>query len=181
MSTLSTYSFSLVLGNVDTHASGFEDRFFEAGCDDALITVVRGSVILDFDRPAKNLLHAIASALRDATSTGARVIRVTPEPMVSISDIADRIKASRQAVSLWALGKRGPGGFPAPTARINSDMPLWEWLSVARWLFLNEKLEDPRCIVEAALISYANNAIAFASSPNARRYQPLAGYAKRVE
>jgi hypothetical protein len=181
MSALKTHSFSLILDNVETTAANFEDRFFEAGCNDALISIVKGCVTLDFDREAKNLLHAIASAIRDVSTIGARVLRITPDPMVSISDIAERAETTRQAVSLWALGKRGPGDFPAPIARVDSDMPLWDWSSVARWLYVHEKLEDPSLIVEASLISYANDAITFAASSSAKKYQPLAAHANLTE
>ncbi len=167
------HTFSLVLDNVDFDADDFEDRFFEAGCDDALIAVIKETVILDFDREEKNLIHAIATAIRDVQSTGAQVIRVEPDPLVSVSDIAERIDASRQAVSLWTLGKRGPGKFPAPVVRVNSDTPLWDWTSVARWLYINDKLSNPRVIVEAAIVNYANNAIAYAGTAKPSQYAPL--------
>jgi len=172
-----SHSFSLVLDGVDIEADDFEDRFFEAGCDDALVAIIKGTVILDFDRAAKNLIHAIATAVRDVQATGARVVRVEPDPLVSVSDIAERIDASRQAVSLWTLGKRGPGKFPAPVVRVNSDTPLWDWTGVARWLYLNDKLDDPRIIVEAAIVSYANNAIAYSGNINPSQFAPLADFA----
>tara|TARA_B100000315_G_scaffold151835_1_gene140635 strand:- start:4642 stop:5202 length:561 start_codon:yes stop_codon:yes gene_type:complete len=172
-----SHSFSLVLDGVDIEADDFEDCFFEAGCDDALIAVIKETVILDFDRAAKNLIHAIASAVKDVQSTGARVIRVEPDPLVSVSDIAERIDASRQAVSLWTLGKRGPGKFPAPVVRVNSDTPLWDWTGVARWLYINDKLDDPGMIVKAAIVSYANNAIAYAGSTKPNQFAPLAEFA----
>ena len=176
-----SYSFSLVLEGVDINAADFEDRFFETGCDDALIAVIKGTVILDFDREAKNLIHAIAIAVRDVHVTGVRVTWLESDPLVSIFDIAERIDVSRQAVSLWTLGKRGPGEFPAPVGRINSDTPLWDWTSVARWLYVNDKLDDPSLIIEAAIVSYANNAITYAGNNKSNQFAPLSDFANLLE
>jgi hypothetical protein len=78
--TARQFEFSIVAEGVDPAADDFEDRFFEAGCDDALISVVRGSVILGFSREAKNFAHALLSAIRDVRAAGAKVVRVEPEP-----------------------------------------------------------------------------------------------------
>ena len=104
-----------------------------------------------------------------------------PDTFVSISDIAERINASRQAVSLWTLGKRGPGEFPAPVVRVNSDTPLWDWTSVARWLYVNDKLDDPSLIIEAAIVSYANNAITYAGNNKSNQFTPLSDFANLLE
>ena len=74
----------------DLYASDFEDRFFEAGCDDATLAFQRGAIILEFDRKAKNLSHAIDSAIHDVRRAGARVLHVEPDHLVSLTDIAAR-------------------------------------------------------------------------------------------
>jgi hypothetical protein len=48
--------------------------------------------------------------------------------------------------------------FPAPIARVTSDSPLWDWAAVARWLFLQHKMER-EIAIEAAAVKAANEAI----------------------
>ncbi len=100
---------------------------------------------------------------------------------MSISDIVERIDASRQAVSLWTLGKRGPGEFPEPVVRVNSYTPLWDWTSVAIWFYINDKLDDPSLIIEVAIVSYANNAITYAGNNKSNRFAPLSDFANLLE
>ena len=152
-----SFEFTIIAHGVDTSDDLFVDRFFEAGCDDALVTVIKGTVALDFTREAKNFSHAVTSAIRDVRAAGARVVRIEPDPYVSISDIAERTGLTRQAISLFASGQRGPGDFPAPRLRVTTDSPLWDWLSVARWLRDHEKHLDREALVAAA-ISRAINA-----------------------
>ena len=101
-----------LIHNIGREADDFEDRFFEAGCDDASISVVKGTVVLSFSRGAKNFLHALVSAIKDVRAAGVMIVRVEPDTFVSMSDIAERIGMTRQAVSLLIQGERGPGGFP---------------------------------------------------------------------
>jgi hypothetical protein len=145
------FEFTLTLSGLDGTEPNFEDRLFEAGCDDALISMVKGAVVLDFTREAKNFVHAVASAVGDIGKSGAKVVRIEPDTYVTISDIAVRAGLSKQAISLFAQGKRGPGDFPPPALRINTESPLWDWLKVSRWLFHNRKLEDRKTVVYAAL------------------------------
>jgi hypothetical protein len=63
---------------------------------------------------------------------------------------------NRQAVSLLILGERGPGGFPPPAARVTSDSPLWDWLTVVRWLKRHGRLRDRMALVQAAMIREIN-------------------------
>ena len=57
----------------------------------------------------------------------------------------------------YSKGQRGKN-FPSPVARITSDSPLWDWASVAKWLFQNEKLSRDAAI-EAEVVRAANAAI----------------------
>jgi len=158
------FDFSLVVSGLDLDEDGFEDALFEAGCDDALVSIVKGFVVLDFARQEKNLAHAVASAIMDVESTGAHVVRLEPDPFVTLSDIASRTNLSKQLVSLYVQGKRGPKDFPLPSLRVSSDSPLWEWLSVARWLRKNKKIESSRDVVHAALLRKFNNDLAMLRS-----------------
>lgn len=156
-SPMKTFEFSVVASGLDPEAEGFADRFFEAGCDDATVGFQKGHIILDFARDAACLDEAIASAVAAVTAAGAKVDRVEPDPLVSLSDIAARTGMSRAAMSLYAKGERGRN-FPAPVARVTSESPLWDWSSVARWMFENDKV-DRGTALEAEIVRYANTAI----------------------
>ena len=68
-----TFEFSLVISGLDHN--DIEDRLFEAGCDDALVAVIKGQLVLDFSREAKSYSHALASASAQIHSVGGRVTR----------------------------------------------------------------------------------------------------------
>jgi hypothetical protein len=150
------HTFSLIVEGLDPSQGDFEDRLYKAGCDDALIGVVKGVVVLEFSRSGPSFKQALASAMRDVRKAGGRVTRVEPDSYASLSDIAERAALTRQAVSLLVLGKRGPGGFPAPALRVTTDSPLWDWVTVAAWLARHGKLKDKRVLEHAVETRRAN-------------------------
>lgn len=132
---MSAFEFSIIATGLNPEADDFEDRFFEAGCDDATISFARGVIVLDFGREAETMEAAIASAMADIRTAGANVERVEPDSLVSLSDIAHRAGLTRQAISNYAAGKgKRALGFPRPIARVTSESPLWDWPEVAEWL-----------------------------------------------
>jgi hypothetical protein len=74
---METYSFAIHVTGVDLTGE-YEGAFYEAGCDDALITVIDGRMRLDFDREAAGYKLALASAMDDVERAGARVLFVEP-------------------------------------------------------------------------------------------------------
>jgi hypothetical protein len=74
---MAQHSFTLELQGIDTAESGYEDVLYEAGCDDALVVVIEGRLMVDFDRDDLSYDRAVASAVRDVERAGARVIKVT--------------------------------------------------------------------------------------------------------
>ncbi|MGE0119937.1 MAG: hypothetical protein AB7S71_24445 [Dongiaceae bacterium] len=150
------FEFAIVAEGLDPDADDFEDRLFDAGCSDALVSVIKGSIVLDFTREGKNFAHAVTSAIRDVKAAGAEVVRIEPDTYVNLSDIAARTGLTRQAVSLLIQGERGPGGFPPPIVRVTTDSPLWDWLSVARWMVRHGRLADSNVLTEAAMIRELN-------------------------
>src|SRR5580692_8664220 len=72
------YDFALILTRVTELSSDTENALFEAGCDDATISVRSGRMFITFSRSAPSLSKAILSAIRDVTSAkiGAQVLRV---------------------------------------------------------------------------------------------------------
>ena len=49
--------------------------------------------------------------------------------------------------------------FPAPVAKVTSDSPLWDWATVARWMFQNKKLSREAALA-AEIVRQANEAVA---------------------
>ena len=72
------YSFTIEVTGLDSGAPQFEDVFFRAGCDDALVAVIDGRILLEFDREAPTYEVAIDSASRDLERAGATVVGVSP-------------------------------------------------------------------------------------------------------
>lgn len=82
-SACTTFEFTIVVTGVDPHAEDFADRFYEAGCDDALLSLQAGEVRLEFCREADRIETAFATAVRDVRRAGAQVVRIEglPVPM----------------------------------------------------------------------------------------------------
>lgn len=152
-----TYEFTIVASGLDPTAPDFEDRFFEVNCNDATLAFVKGRIVLEFQREARNFSHALASAIQDVMRAGATVEHIEPDYLVSLSDIADRCSLSRSALSLFAKGERGER-FPSPIARITSESPLWDWVHVARWMF-HRKTVSLAALVQAKIVRDANRAV----------------------
>lgn len=151
------HDFALVLTGVTEMTSEAEDALFEAGCDDATISVRFGRVFLTFSRTAPSLKDAVLSAIRDVKKAkiGAGVLRVDVCNLVTQADIARKIGRSRQLVHQYITGARGPGGFPAPACAITDGVPLWSWCEVAYWLWQNDMIKEDalREAQEAATIN----------------------------
>jgi predicted DNA-binding transcriptional regulator AlpA len=151
------YDLTIIASGLDPSAEDFEQRFQDAGCDDATVSFQKGHTIVDFAREAESITEAIISAVKDVHAAGASVVRVEPDPLVSLSDMAERTGMSRAAMTQYSKGQRSRD-FPPPVARVTSDSPLWDWATVAKWLFAHEKL--PRAAaIEAEAVRVANAAI----------------------
>jgi|SRR5450830_1083887 predicted DNA-binding transcriptional regulator AlpA len=151
------HEFSIIASGLNPEAEDFETRFFNAGCDDATISFQKGHIIVDFSREAESFDDAIASAVEAVNKAGAKVDRVEPDPLVSLADMASRTGLSRSAMTNYSKGTRAKD-FPAPVAKVTSESPLWDWATVARWMFENEKL-DKESAIEAEIVRQANEAI----------------------
>lgn len=154
MAKTKTHEFTIVASGLDPEAEDFEDRFYVAGCDDATISYQKGAIILEFSREAQSFARALISALSDVQEAGARVDRVEPDYLVSLSDIAQRSGLSRAAISLYCKGERAQG-FPPPVARVTSESPLWDWVDVSRWMVRHSKLSH-EVVLQARMVKEAN-------------------------
>lgn len=150
---MNSYEFTIVATGLPIDGE-WADRFYEAGCDDALVALQRGLFVLDFEREANTLAEAVESACADIRRAGATIVRIEPDPLVSASDIAERAEITRQAVSLYVNGERGDG-FPAPVACISGSRPLWKWSEVAAWLHAAGKI-DQTVVEMAQLFDHLN-------------------------
>jgi hypothetical protein len=74
------YAFTLEVSGIDIGRENYEDALFEAGCDDALIAVVNGTLLLDFHREGVSFEDAVKSASRGVELAGGKVVRVVPTP-----------------------------------------------------------------------------------------------------
>jgi hypothetical protein len=127
-----TYEFTLRL---DREVTVDEADTLYGVFGDGSIMTGPGETVIEFTRGASSLAEAIVSAVRDVESVGnLRVTGAGQEDMVSMLDIAHRTKRSREAVRLWAAGKRGPGGFPVPAWKSPGGERFWRWPDVAYWV-----------------------------------------------
>jgi hypothetical protein len=153
----SEYDFALLLDGISEINADIENALFEAGCDDATISVRSGRVYLTFSRTASSIKDAVISAIRNVREANidADVLRVDARDLVTQSDIARRIGRSRQLVFQYISGARGPGSFPAPACNITGGVHLWYWCEVAYWLWRNDiiKQEVLREAQELAMIN----------------------------
>ena len=140
----SEHDFALILDGVTDLTPAMEDALFEAGCDDATICVRAGRVFLTFSRSAASMKEAILGAIRNVldANIGVRILRVDSCDLVAQSEIARKIGRTRQLVSQYIAGTRGPGGFPAPACHITDGPPLWYWCEVASWLWQHDMVKE---------------------------------------
>lgn len=154
---MKTFEFSVIASGLDPEAADFADRFYDAGCDDATVSFLKGRIIVDFARDAQSIDEAISSAVACVEKAGAHVARLEPDPLVSLSDIAARTGLSRAAITHYAKGQRS-AGFPAPVARVMAETSLYDWSQVAAWLYRQGKVTREQAIAAAA-VKAANDAI----------------------
>lgn len=146
---MDTYDFTLILDLEDDQPTDeVYESLFEAGLDDALVGRSAGVVFVDFSRQAEDPIEAIISAITDVESSaiGATVMRVEPDDLVTVADIARRLGRSSESIRLLIRGERGPGGFPAPSTRVGGRRSrVWRWADVAGWFehYNSRSQDDP--------------------------------------
>lgn len=175
---MTTFEFSIIASGVDPDAEDFGDRFYDAGCDDALVAYQKGHVILDFARDAPSIDEAVASAIANVRAAGAAVDRIEPDPLVSLADIAARTGMTRAAITNYFKGSRGKN-FPAPVAKVTSDSPLWDWADVAHWMASNDKVPIETSIM-ASVLKEANAALGAGDRQIADRLKRRAQQAEKA-
>lgn len=160
-----TYDFTYIVGGVDASEDAFEDRFFEAGCDDAVIVWTNNALALCFSREADTYQGAVLSAYKDLVDAAFSIVRFEPDYLVNATDIAERSGLSKQTISNYERGLRA-SNYPKPYARITSPSPLWDWVEVSRWLCVNDKIQE-REFRQAQVSRLVNVGVQLKSSPDA--------------
>ncbi len=149
-------AFTLVIAG-DLESAETVDALFEAGCDDATFGTVDQVGYGDFVREAPTLGEAVRSAIEQVESVpGLTALRVEPDDLVTMSEIAERMGRSRESVRLLIKGARGPGRFPPPVSHLKARSRLWRWSEVAAWA---EQLPQPFDHRTAALVATINAAL----------------------
>lgn len=149
------YDFTLVIeGVLDDEQT--MNALFEAGCDDATFGTVDDVAYADFHRRAGTFAEAVTSAIRAIESVpDLRVVRIEPDDLLTMSEIAKRLGRTRESVRLLVSGRRGRGNFPLPVSHATSRSRYWRWSDVAAWVgnLPSEEVERARLIaaVNAAL------------------------------
>jgi hypothetical protein len=102
-----------------------------------------GVLDAEFDRETDSFAAAVSSALRDLTAVfpEAEILEVEQDNLVSIAAIARKVGRTHESIRLYARGKRGPGGFPAPAGKLDAKTEVWRWPDVAIWW--RETLGEP--------------------------------------
>ncbi|WP_180102186.1 XRE family transcriptional regulator [Acinetobacter sp. YH12126] len=149
---MNNYHFTVVVRDARSDLSELEDKFFEAGCDDALLCTYNGTVYLEFDREAESAEFAIQSALENIQSLGYKDLIVEEKGFSTLAEMAERAGMTRQALSLYAQNKRGDGSFPKPMYGLASKSTMYSWPEVATWLFEQGKLNRSHYEVANAAI-----------------------------
>lgn len=128
------------------------DKLYEAGCSDATIGSVDGVGFVDFHREAASFSGAVLSATEDVESVpGLSVLRIEPDDLVTMAEIAERLGRTRESVRLLISGRRGKGDFPAPISHLRSRSRLWRWSEVAEWADIGTPEDQQRARFIASL------------------------------
>jgi len=151
------FDFALVLDGLSDLTDEVMDKLYKAGCDDATFSLRYGRVFAEFSRTTATYAEAVLSAIRDvrAANIGADLLRVNECDLVTASDIARRIDRSRELVSQYISGGRGPGHFPPPECFLADEKPLWAWCAVSYWLVENQLMKPE--VHERALFTWVVN------------------------
>ncbi|MEY2856346.1 MAG: hypothetical protein RLZZ74_655 [Cyanobacteriota bacterium] len=141
----------------------YEDRLFEAGCDDALVGIgQKGYLGLDFIRSSNDAINAVYSAIEDVKSVvpDSDLYYISPD-VVSIPEIATIMNCSRQ--NILKLKNNHADTFPLP---INSDGRLLNWhlAEVLKWYQLRGTM------INTSLLEVAEFAMQFNLE---KRYQNI--------
>ena len=70
------FYFVMVVDGAEFDESNYEDKLYEAGCDDALVTVIDSIIKVEFEREGETFHDAVYSAVKDVTKAGGKVCKI---------------------------------------------------------------------------------------------------------
>jgi predicted DNA-binding transcriptional regulator AlpA len=154
---MESYEFTLrfALPSSETDSSDYEDRLFEAGCDDALLGIGHpGRISLDFIREARDAKTAILGAIADVRSAipEAVLIEATPD-LVGITDVAKLVGSSRQNIRQLMMACKT--ATPSPVHEGNPS--IWHLADILAWLRDDKGYSIPECLFEVAQVGLQVN------------------------
>lgn len=161
-----THNFTLVLTTRQVIDDEFAAALYEAGCDDATLSVRAGVPFLEFHRRAASFAAAVVSAFESVgkAELDIAIHHMEPSDLVSMAEIARRLSKSRECVRLWTQGKRGVAQFPPPVSGYATSQMTWSWADVVEVLAKYDKITDPSVIQRATSTRIINLAL------SAKRY-----------
>ena len=140
---------------MDADSEELIERLGEAGCDDALVGVGRpGRIALEVSRESDSAEKAIGAALADVSNAlpTAMLIEVSPD-LVGLTDIAERVGISRQAIRKLMVTHRET--FPTPVHEGSAS--IWHLADVLAWLDEKGGHQIDRRVVEVARVALEVN------------------------
>jgi hypothetical protein len=127
---MTTFEFTLTVDRDPTEVP-YIDVLFERYEGGALPEGSSGVGMVHMICDAGTLAEAITATVDEVESTGLVVTGVVADDLVSVKEIAERVGRTYESVRLLAGGKRGPGGFPAPSS--SGQWALYSWAMVSAW------------------------------------------------
>lgn len=143
------------LAEHDSDPDALVERLGAAGCDDALVGVGQpGRLALELSREADSAEEAVRTALADVKNAvpSARLIEVSPD-LVGLTDVADVVGISRQAMRKLMLAHRGT--FPMPVHEGSAS--IWHLAEVLDWLRARGSYQIDTGILEIAQVALEVN------------------------
>lgn len=123
---------------------------------DGMVTV-SALVVGNPSAEARDLARRVRHALPGAT------VRRWHDDFVTYPEIAQRADVTREAVRLWAAGRRGRVAFPGPMGFVGTGerrTPVWRWARVSEWLDAHGGLGDGVTYPDDAAIARINAELA---------------------
>lgn len=151
------HEFQIILDAPDALTDGFgalAERIAGGVDADAPLASRDGVAYVDVYREAASLREAVDATLVELAALGIGVLRVAPDPLVTATEIGERLGVTRQAVQAWIAGTRGRGSFPAPVVGLESRIRLWRWADVLQWLG-----DRPDALADALAIARINHTL----------------------
>lgn len=129
-----TYQIMLAYENIDVEDLD-QLELIAVEAPDAHISSVDGNVRVFATMAAPCSTDAVEDLVDAIHRANASAMPIRAEiELLAIPDIAAKVGLNREAVRLWTIGKRGPGGFPIPVDVVGDRMRVWAASDVHDWL-----------------------------------------------